>query len=146
MKTLKQKLGLKDQKKILALNIPEELKDTIKQFGLEIDSKAKKEKYDFILVFSYKAKEAEKLIFDAIKSVADNSHFWFCYPKGTSKKYKSEINRDSSWKLFAVHELEPVSQVAIDEDWSALRFRRTEEIKKMTRKTASAKKRKERIE
>jgi hypothetical protein len=30
---------------------------------------------------------------------------------------------------------EPVRAVAIDEDWSALRFRRTEHIKTMTRTT-----------
>jgi len=31
---------------------------------------------------------------------------------------------------------EPVRQVAIDEDWSALRFRKVEQIKKMTRNFA----------
>mgnify|MGYP005835701873 CR=1 FL=1 len=32
--------------------------------------------------------------------------------------------------------MEPVRQVAIDEDWSALRFRRVEYIKTMTRSFA----------
>ena len=34
------------------------------------------------------------------------------------------------------HGFEPVRQVAIDEDWSALRFRRAEHIKTMTRSFA----------
>ena len=58
---------------------------------------------------------------------------WFAYPKGTSKKYKSEINRDNGWQVLGEGGFEPVRMVAIDEDWSALRFRRVEHIKTMTR-------------
>jgi len=58
---------------------------------------------------------------------------WFAYPKGTSKKYKSEINRDSGWQVLGKAGFEPVRMVAIDEDWSACRFRRAEFIKAMTR-------------
>lgn len=54
---------------------------------------------------------------------------WFAYPKGTSKKYKSEINRDKGWLVMGEAGFEPVRMVAIDEDWSALRFRRTEFIR-----------------
>ena len=58
---------------------------------------------------------------------------WFAYPKGTSKRYKSEINRDTGWQALGKSGFEPVRAVAIDEDWSALRFRRVEFIKTMTR-------------
>ena len=58
---------------------------------------------------------------------------WFAYPKGTSKRYKSEINRDTGWQALGQAGFEPVRAVAIDEDWSALRFRRVEFIKTMTR-------------
>ena len=55
------------------------------------------------------------------------------YPKGTSKKYKCEFNRDSGWPALGAGGYEPVRMVAIDEDWSALRFRKAEKIKSMTR-------------
>ena len=58
---------------------------------------------------------------------------WFAYPKGTSKRYRSEINRDTGWQALGRAGFEPVRAVAIDEDWSALRFRRVEFIKTMTR-------------
>jgi hypothetical protein len=58
---------------------------------------------------------------------------WFAYPKGTSKKYKSEINRDNGWQILGELGFEGVRGVAIDEDWSALRFRRVEFIKAMNR-------------
>ncbi len=58
------------------------------------------------------------------------------YPKGTSKKYTCEFNRDNGWQRLGEHGFEPVRMVAIDEDWSALRFRRAEHIKTMTRSSA----------
>ena len=57
---------------------------------------------------------------------------WFAYPKGSSKKYKCEFNRDTGWSAVGKQGFEPVRMVASDEDWSALRFRRVEFIKKMT--------------
>ena len=59
---------------------------------------------------------------------------WMVYPKGTSKKYRCEFNRDSGWAVLAAAGFEPVRMVAIDADWSALRFRRVEYVKTMTRK------------
>ena len=44
---------------------------------------------------------------------------WFAYPKGN----KADINRDSLWKIVGKYGLRPNSQIAIDETWSALRFR-----------------------
>ena len=51
---------------------------------------------------------------------------WFAYPKGSSKRYKSEVNRDDSWASVGQEGFEPVRMVAIDEDWSALRVRRVD--------------------
>jgi hypothetical protein len=63
---------------------------------------------------------------------------WFAYPKGTSKKYTCDFNRDTGWQIVGDHGFEGVRQVAIDEDWSALRFRRTKFIKTMTRNSKIA--------
>jgi uncharacterized protein YdhG (YjbR/CyaY superfamily) len=68
------------------------------------------------------------------------------YPKGTSKRYKCEFNRDDGWTVFGEAGYEPVRMVAIDEDWSALRFRKVEKIGKMTRSRAISEPGKERIE
>jgi hypothetical protein len=45
--------------------------------------------------------------------------FWVLYPKGG----RTDINRDSLWPILVEHGTRPVSQVAVDETWSALRFR-----------------------
>jgi hypothetical protein len=47
------------------------------------------------------------------------------YPKGTSKKYKSDYNRDTGHALMAKHGLDGVSLVSLDDGWSAMRFKKT---------------------
>ncbi|MGA7342634.1 MAG: hypothetical protein WBE72_15010 [Terracidiphilus sp.] len=54
---------------------------------------------------------------------------WFAYPKGTSKKYTCDFNRDTGWDKMKAAGFETVRAVAIDADWTGLRFRRVEYIK-----------------
>lgn len=58
---------------------------------------------------------------------------WFAYPKSTSKRYTCEFNRDQGWEALRASGFDSVRQVAIDEDWSALRFRRIEFINHRSR-------------
>ena len=44
---------------------------------------------------------------------------WIVYRKGN----KADVNRDSLWKLLADYGIRPVTQIAVDQEWSALRFR-----------------------
>lgn len=46
------------------------------------------------------------------------------YPKQSSKRLQGEFHRDNDWALLRAAGFDTVRQVAIDEDWSALRFRR----------------------
>ncbi|HEV8165424.1 MAG TPA: hypothetical protein VGR74_13415 [Actinomycetota bacterium] len=45
--------------------------------------------------------------------------FWVAYPKGN----RTDLNRDSLWPILGEYGMRPISQVAVDEVWSALRFR-----------------------
>lgn len=87
----------------------------------------------FVLSFVTKQKEVDTLTEKIVPRLSADGVFWFAYPKGTSKRYKCEFNRDSGWALLGKNNFEPVRMVAIDEDWSALRFRRVDQIKTMTR-------------
>jgi hypothetical protein len=51
--------------------------------------------------------------------LARPSAFWVAYPKGN----RADVNRDSLWPLLAEHGFRPITQVAVDDTWSALRFR-----------------------
>ncbi len=48
---------------------------------------------------------------------------WVLYPKGNV----TDINRDTLWPLLTEYGLRPNGQVAVDETWSALRFRALKE-------------------
>jgi hypothetical protein len=54
---------------------------------------------------------------------------WFCYPKKSSKKYSSGIDRDHGWKVLNDSGFHGVRLIAVDTDWSALRFRNKKYIK-----------------
>lgn len=129
------KLNLKDQKQIVVLNAPEsfepELK-TLRDVNLQRDLKSA-DQIEFSLAFVTKQKEVDTLGKAIAKKAAGDAVVWFAYPKGSSKNYKSEINRDSGWKVLGDAGFEPVRMVAIDEDFSAVRFRRVEFIKNLTR-------------
>lgn len=130
-----QKLNLKEQKQILVLNSPAsfepELK-TLKGVAIQRDLKDAA-RIDFSLAFVTKQKEVDTLGKAIAKKAQGDAVVWFAYPKGSSKNYKSEINRDSGWKVLGEAGFEPVRMVAIDEDFSAVRFRRVEFIKTLTR-------------
>lgn len=66
-------------------------------------------------------------------AAAPDAMLWMVYPKGSSKRYTCEFNRDTGWARLGQAGYEPVRQVAIDEDWSALRFRQVEFIQTLKR-------------
>ena len=84
---------------------------------------------DFSLSFVTKQKEVDALAKAIGRKAAGDAIVWIAYPKKSSKKYTCEFNRDSGWPSMGEAGFEPVRMVAIDEDWSALRFRRAEFIK-----------------
>lgn len=49
---------------------------------------------------------------------------WFAYPKQTLKRFRCEFNRDTGWAAVCDAGFDSVRQVAVDDDWTALRFRR----------------------
>ncbi len=87
---------------------------------------------EFSLAFVTKQQEVDVLGQAIARSVRGDSVVWFAYPKGASKKYKSEINRDAGWQILGKQGFEPVRMVAIDGDSSVVRFRRVEFIKILT--------------
>jgi hypothetical protein len=92
----------------------------------------------FVMAFVVTQAELNSACSKLAKACAGDAVLWMVYPKGTSKKYKCEFNRDSGWPALGAAGFEPVRMVAIDEDWSALRFRRVEYIKTMARSPQGA--------
>ena len=128
------KLNLKDQTEIVVLNAPASFEPELKALkGITVRRDTKGGDISFSLAFVTTQKEVDTLGPQVGKKAKGDAIVWFAYPKGSSKKYKSEINRDSGWAVLGKAGFEGVRMIAIDEDWSAVRFRRVEFIKTMTR-------------
>lgn len=89
---------------------------------------------EFVLLFATRKEELDTQVRQIAPQLKGDALFWICYPKGSSKKYQCDFNRDTGWAILGEYEMEPVRQVAIDEDWSALRFRKVTYIKTLKRK------------
>ncbi|HLH41904.1 MAG TPA: hypothetical protein VKV74_02870 [Bryobacteraceae bacterium] len=74
----------------------------------------------FSLAFVTTQAQVDALAPAIARKTEGDAIIWFAYPKGSSKKYKSQINPDNGWKALGREGFEPVRMVAIDEDWSAV--------------------------
>ena len=134
------KLNLKDQTDIVILNAPASFLPEIERLrGVTVRrTLSGAPPITFVLAFVTRRTELDAVASELTLRAAGDAVVWFAYPKGTSKRYTCDFNRDTGWQVLGAAGFEGVRQVAIDEDWSALRFRRAEFIKTMTRDPARA--------
>ena len=78
--------------------------------------------YPFVQVFATRLSEINRFAQRLSKHAAPNALVWISYPKKTSK-LKGNLSRDVIRKAMSGTGWRAVSIVAIDEVWSALRFR-----------------------
>jgi len=130
MSKLFKKLNLKDQKAILVLNSPESFEgelDQLKNVQIHRDLD-KVDMIEFLLAFVKSKNEIQYLTQSLSGKALGDPLVWFAYPKKSSKKFNVAINRDQGWEPLDQAGFQPVRQVAIDQDWSALRFRRKDQV------------------
>jgi hypothetical protein len=80
---------------------------------------------DVLLLFVNNLAEAQALAPSAVAAVAGakpEGILWIAYPKGGSG-VKTDVNRDKLWPVVQEYGWRPVRQIAIDDVWSAMRFR-----------------------
>lgn len=131
-----KKLNYKGQQQVFALNAPASFDVNLQSIAdaAAIKTKVgKTDKINFAIGFAAKQTELDHIVHQVAPKLEGDAILWLCYPKGSSKKYKCDFNRDTGWAVAGQYDLEPVRAVAIDEDWSALRFRKVSFIKTMTR-------------
>ena len=131
MATLFDKLQLKDHNEILVLQAPESFEQELSRLPILhihrlIESLPE---IRFSLAFVTKQDEVDALAPEIAARAKGDAAVWFAYPKGTSKKYKCDFNRDTGWAALHAAGFDTVRSIAIDEDWTGLRFRRKAFIK-----------------
>ena len=126
MKKLLEKLNYKGNNRIAVLNSEDGF---IASLSLEISELVidrvidPRFPYDFIMIFVRNLAEVESFTSIALHNLLCDGVLWFCYPKKNSKKYSSDIDRDHGWMTLNEAGFQGIRIVAVDKDWSALRFR-----------------------
>jgi hypothetical protein len=136
MDAIFKKLNYKEHSRVFILNAPfsfEENVNSVADRAAVFRAVSEGDEVEFFIAFATQQSEINDIATHVIPQLKGDAVVWLCYPKGTSKKYKCDFNRDTGWAVLGQYNMEPVRAVAIDEDWSALRFRKVEFIKTMTR-------------
>lgn len=129
------KLNLKDQTEIVVLNAPASFEPELATLrGVSIRSTLPRGgSVGFALAFVTRQAEVDAAARALVRLAEGDALLWFAFPKGSSKRYTCDFNRDTGWAVLGAAGFETVRLVAIDEDWSAMRFRRVEFVKSLTR-------------
>jgi hypothetical protein len=140
MPTVFGKLNLKDEPSIVVLDAPESFESELAALSKVqvMRSTAKGKDISFAIAFCQTQASVDKAAKALATKAAPDAKLWFAYPKQSSKRYRCEFNRDTGWTALGALGYEPVRMVAIDEDWSALRFRQVGQIKSLTRRASMA--------
>jgi hypothetical protein len=85
--------------------------------------------YSFMILFVTKYEEVDHITPMALHNLTADGIMWFCYPKKSSKKHKTGLDRDNGWKALENAGFRGIRLVSVDNDWSALRFRNIKYIK-----------------
>ena len=117
-KTLAEKLLLKQGQKAHLLHAPA---DQVILFA-SVDTAERPTGSSAVVVWCASKKELAARLPKAGKAVAEGARLWICYPK--AGQLGTDLNRDLLHGLAAEAGWDAVRQIALDEVWSALAFKR----------------------
>lgn len=138
MTALFTKLNLKDQGCVHVLDAPASFEPELAALQGVTVQRSVAGPVDFALAFVITCAQRDAACAILAAAAQGDAVLWLAYPKGSSKTYRAEFNRDCGWAVLGAAGFEPVRQVAIDADWSALRFRRAQYLGRVTRDPAGA--------
>jgi hypothetical protein len=121
--SLAKKLQIRPAHHVLALHAPDGLEAALSPLpeGATLDHRARGQ-HDVVLVFAASKAEVDSRVPAATKALKQGGVFWICWPKG-SAHVPTDLNRDILFRHAQSYGLQAVSNVSIDEVWSALRFK-----------------------
>jgi predicted SnoaL-like aldol condensation-catalyzing enzyme len=124
-----KKLGLKPAMRALVINAPRGYWKSLVPLpeGIVV-SEVVGGSHEFVQFFATLKSDIERTATKLLKTAAPGALVWITYPKKTSG-VESDLSREAVWAAMEGTGWRPVSQIAIDEVWSALRFRPTGDVK-----------------
>jgi hypothetical protein len=120
---LANRLRIQAGQRVLIMNAPEGYVASLGELPSDVQVASVPDgTYDFVQLFVDSIAELEQLGPRAIAAAVEDAVFWVSYPKKSSG-IVTDINRDVGWAVLDRAGLRPVTQISIDDTWSALRFR-----------------------
>jgi hypothetical protein len=126
--SLPKKLQMRPGQRAVVINAPAGYLDQLLPLpdGVEIVVSGEGP-FDFVQLFVHDLAQLQALLPLAIQSVKHDALLWIAYPKGGAKM-GTDLNRDRLWAAVSEHHLTGVALVSLDEVWSAMRFRPSEQV------------------
>jgi hypothetical protein len=91
--------------------------------------------YDVVQLFVHSVDELRRLGLEAIRAVKPDGLLWITYPKGGKTRGVTDlpatpwwVKRDVLGEITAETGYTPVAFVKIDDDWTAIRFKRVDQV------------------
>ena len=124
-KSLAEKFKIKSGRSIRVVNPPEGYASVLEPLppGVAVVEDGETPA-DVVLGFVTSRHELEEQLAGLKAAMKPGGALWLCWPKGGSR-IQTDINRDSLAAYVRAQGLDPVANVAVDADWSALRFKQT---------------------
>jgi hypothetical protein len=126
---LVKKLGIKAGQRVVVINAPDGYLARVDPLPEGVERVEEPDgMVDVVHLFVHS--QADLAVYGpaALGAIKPDGLLWISYPKQMSG-IKTDINRDTGWDVISAAGYRPVTQVAIDDVWSALRFRPTEHVK-----------------
>lgn len=123
---LAQKLLIKPDARVLLLNAPIGYAKKLAPLPSGVTVTDKRGTADVAIAFVRDSAELKRLA-SGFPALEEDAILWVAYPKGGSEA-GTDIDRDVLHAAMEKHELVGVTVVALDDTWSAMRFRAPEDV------------------
>ena len=134
---LAKRMQVKPGQTILTVNAPNDYAQILGELpeGARLVTRGDAAGADHVHVFVKDSRDLARFGPRAIAGVQGGAVTWIAYPKKTSG-VETDLTRDRGWDA-VIDEIDAVSQVAVDDTWSALRFRPVAEVARRSERGAA---------
>ena len=121
--SLVKKLGLKPGRRALILNAPDGYRELLDPLPEGVDLTTTPDgAFDFVQLFAKNKADLSEYAPAAMAAVKPGGMLWISFPKKTSK-IQTDISRDTGWDVIQHAGWQGIFLIAVDDVWSAMRFR-----------------------
>lgn len=126
---LAKKLGIKPGHRMLVMNASAGYLEALAPLPRDAELRPSADgAFDFVQVFVYNKADIDAYTATALRALKPGGLLWFSYRKKSSA-VATDITRDRGWDSVYGAGFRPVTQIAIDDQWTGFRFRPVSDVK-----------------